>query len=154
MAAPRLHVGYVKNRTHGSESILVTINYLWLKCYLSFCLFVEANIKKFKIVADGMRSFNALANAINKLYSFLEKNINENVYSFLSTLTTNSSSSASIVQSSVSFTDRSNALTISEGIVVLSDFECDACRFAVDSTSNNFIPPFMLFFINIYDNIL
>ena len=132
----------------------VTNNYLWLKYYLSFYLFAYANIRKFKIVADGMRSFNSLAGAINKIYSFLEKNINENVYSFLSTLTTNSSSSASIVQRIVSFTDRFNALTISEGIVVLNDLECDACRFAVDSTSNNFIPPFMLFFINIFDNIL
>lgn len=124
--------------------IFVTINNIWLKCYLNFN----------KIVADGMRSLNSLAVALNGIYSFLEKNINENVYSFLSTLTTNSSSSASIVQSNVSFTDKFNALTISEGIVVLKDFECDACRFAVDSTSNNFIPPFMFFFINIYDNIL
>ncbi|MBQ2651936.1 MAG: hypothetical protein IJF83_00120 [Methanobrevibacter sp.] len=44
VAAPRLsaNTGYIKNKTHGSESILVTIYYVWLKCYLSLS----------KIVAD------------------------------------------------------------------------------------------------------
>lgn len=127
--------------------ISVTNNYIWLKCYLNL----------FKIVADGMRSLNALALAINHLCSFFKKNIkniNKKIQSFLLTLITNSSSSAKIVQRSLSFSDSSNAFTISEGIVVLKDLECDACKFAVDSTSNNFIPPFMLFFINIFVNIL
>ena len=124
--------------------ISVTNNYIWLKCYLNFN----------KIVADGMRSYNALARAIKYEYSFFEKKLNEIVYSFLSTLTTNSSSSANIVQDILSFSDKFNALTISEGIVVLKDLECDACKFATDSTSNNFIPPFMLFVINIFVNIL
>ena len=123
----------------------VTNKYIWLKCYLNFN----------KIVADGMRSFsNVLANAIFNECSFLEKKLKEIVNYFLSTLTTNSSSSANIVQEIISFSDRFNALTISEGIVVLKDFECDACRFATDSTSNNFIPPFMFFLINIFANIL
>lgn len=124
--------------------ISVTNNYIWLKCYLNFN----------KIVADGMRSSNTLARAIADKYSFLEKKLKEIVYSFLSTFTTNSSSSANIVQEIISFSDRFNALTISEGIVVRKDLECDACRFAVDSTSNNFIPPFMFFLINIFVNIL
>ena len=101
-----------------------------------------------------MRSSNTLARAIADKYSFLEKKLKEIVYSFLSTFTTNSSSSANIVQEIISFSDRFNALTISEGIVVRKDLECDACRFAVDSTSNNFIPPFMFFLINIFVNIL
>ncbi len=122
----------------------VTINYVWLKCYLKF----------YKIVADKMRSSNRLAVALNSFYSYFEKNINKNNYSFFSTLTTNSSFSAKIVQRILSLTDNFNALTISVGIVVLKDLECFACKFAVDSTSNNFIPPFMYFLINIFVNIL
>lgn len=124
--------------------ISVTNNYIWLKCYLNF------NV----IVAGGMRSCKTLARAINHKYSFLEKKLKEIVYSFLSTLTTNSSSSANIVHEILSFSDKFNALTISEGIVVRRDFECDACKFATDSTSNNFIPPFLFFLINIFVNIL
>lgn len=123
---------------------VVTINNLWLKSYLSFV----------KWVADKMRGLNTLAIALNRLILFFYKKINEKVYSFLETLITNSSSSAKIVQEILSFSDKSNALTTSVGIVVLKDLECDACKLAVDSTSNNFIPPFLLFLINIYVNIL
>lgn len=122
----------------------VTINNIWLKCYLKF----------YKIVADIMRSSYALALAINYKYHFLEKKYKKINHSFLETLMTNSSSSAKIVQQILSFSDRFNALTTSVGIVVLKDFEWDACKFAVDSTSNNFIPPFMYFLINIFVNIL
>ena len=122
----------------------VTINNIWLKSYLSFV----------KWVADGMRRLNQLAIALNCFYFVLEKNRNEKVYSFLATLITNSSSSAKIVQEILSFSDKFNALTTSVGIVVLKDLECDACKLAVDSTSNNFIPPFMFFLINIFANIL
>ncbi len=122
----------------------VTTCYLWLKCYLNF----------YKIVADKMRSYNILAIAINYICCFLEKNIIIISYSFLETLITNSSSSAKIVQQILSFSDKFKALTTSVGIVVLKDFEWDACKFAVDSTSNNFIPPFMYFLINIFVNIL
>ena len=73
--------------------ISVTNNYIWLKCYLNF------NV----IVAGGMRSCKTLARAINHKYSFLEKKLKEIVYSFLSTLTTNSSSSANIVHEILSF---------------------------------------------------
>ena len=123
---------------------VVTITNLWLKSYLSFV----------KWVADKMRSLNTLAIALNRFMLFFYKKINEKVYSFLETLITNSSSSAKIVQEILSFSDKFNALTTSVGIVVLKDLECDACKLAVDSTSNNFIPPFLLFFINIYVNIL
>ena len=123
---------------------VVTITNLWLKSYLSFV----------KWVADKMRSLNILAIALNRFMLFFYKKINEKVYSFLETLITNSSSSAKIVQEILSFSDKFNALTTSVGIVVLKDLECDACKLAVDSTSNNFIPPFLLFLINIYVNIL
>ena len=123
---------------------VVTITNLWLKSYLSFV----------KLVADKMRSLNTLAIALNRFMLFFYKKINEKVYSFLETLITNSSSSAKIVQEILSFSDKFNALTTSVGIVVLKDLECDACKLAVDSTSNNFIPPFLLFLINIYVNIL
>ncbi len=123
---------------------VVTITNLWLKSYLSFV----------KWVADKMRSLNTLAIALNRFMLFFYKKINEKVYSFLETLITNSSSSAKIVQEILSFSDKFNALTTSVGIVVLKDLECDACKLAVDSTSNNFIPPFLLFLINIYVNIL
>lgn len=144
MAAPHLYSGYIKNKTHGSESILVTIYYIWWKCYLNI----------YKIVADGMRSGGWLAVAIDIYLAYSKKNINEYFYSFFSTLTTISSFSAKIVQHIVSLTDNFNALTISVGIVVLKDFECFDCKFAVDSTSNNFIPPFMYLIVNIYVNIL
>lgn len=122
----------------------VTINNIWLKCYLKF----------YKIVPAEMGGLNQLALALNCFYFVLEKNINEKVYSFFATLITNSSSSAKIVQEILSFSDKFSALTTSVGIVVLKDLECDACKLAVDSTSNNFIPPFMLFLINIFANIL
>lgn len=123
---------------------VVTIHYLWFKSYLNFI----------KWVADGMRGYYSLAIALNKLYGVSSKKINKKIYSFLATLITSSSFSAKIVQEILSFSDNSNALTTSVGIVVLKDFECDACKLAVDSTSNNFIPPFMYFLVNIFVNIL
>ena len=146
VAAPRLfkNTGYIKTSTREDRMNFVTINNLWLKCYLKF----------YKIVADRMRGFNTLAIALNDIYCFLEKNINENVYSFLATLIFMSLSSTNICQRILSLSDKFNALTISTGIVVLNDLECAVCKFAVDSSSNSFIPPFMLFLVNIYDNIL
>ena len=122
----------------------VTINNLWLKCYLKF----------YKIVPVKMGGLYTLAIALNKLNGVLIKKFNKKIYSFFATLITNSSSSAKIVQEILSFSDKFNALTTSVGIVVLKDLECDACKLAVDSTSNNFIPPFMFFFINIFVNML
>lgn len=123
--------------------IVVTIINLWLKCYLKF----------YKIVADKMRSSNTLAVAINSIYLVLEKNIKKD-YCFFATLIFMSLSSTNTCQSILSLSDKFNALTISTGIVVRNDRECDVCKFAVDSNSNNFIPPFMSFLVNIYDNIL
>ena len=123
--------------------ISVTNNYIWLKCYLNL----------FKIVADGMRSSNVLARAIRNQYSFFKKNLNENVYSFLM-LMMMLLSSAFTSQDNLSSLVNSNIPTISDGIVVRNDFERGYCCITFDLTSNNFIPPFMLFFINIFDNIL
>ena len=133
---------------------VVTINDIWLKCYLNICIMCKCDFTNIHIVADKMRSSKTLAIALNKLNGVLIKKINKKIYSFFATLIINSSSSAKIVQEILSFSDKFNALTTSEGIVVLNDLECDACKLAVDSTSNNFIPPFMYFFINIFVNIL
>ena len=64
-ATPNLskNTGYIKNKTRGRESILVTIINLWLKCYLKF----------YKIVADKMRSKYILARAITKYKLILRK---------------------------------------------------------------------------------
>ena len=126
---------------------VVTYCNIYLKCYITFC----------DIVADGKRGSNVLANAINFLYTVFKniKKIKDDIYySFLWMVTTSSSSSADTIHVSLSFSDRFSVFTISPGIVVLKDFECDACRFAVDSTSNNFIPPYLLFFVYIFVNIL
>lgn len=122
---------------------LVTINNLWLKCYLKF----------YKIVPVEMGSNNQLAIALNSIYFVLEKNIKD-IYCFFATLIFISLSSTYTCQRILSLSDKFKALTISTGIVVLNDLECAVCKFAVDSNSNNFIPPFMFFVINIFDNIL
>lgn len=123
--------------------IVVTITNIWLKSYLSFV----------KWVADGMRVLHQLAIAINGVYFILEKNIKK-IHCFLATLIFISLSSTNTCQRILSLSDKFNALTISTGIVVLNDLECEVCKFAVDSNSNNFIPPFMYFLVNIFDNIL
>lgn len=122
--------------------IVVTIINIWLKCYLKF----------YKIVADIMRSSNRLAVALNGYHSYFEKNIKN--YCFFATLIFMSLSSTNTCQRILSLSDKFRALTISTGIVVLNDLECEVCKFAVDSNSNNFIPPFMYFLVNIFDNIL
>ena len=123
---------------------LVTINNLWLKCYL----------KLFKLVADVMRSSKVLAIALNGDNLFLEKIIKKYYNCFFATLIFISLSSTNTCQRILSLSARCNALTISTGIVVRNDLECAVCKFAVDSNSNNFIPPFMYFLINIFANIL
>ena len=122
----------------------VTNNYIWLKCYLNL----------FKIVADKMRSLTGLALALNYFYWSLEKNIRNKFYCFLFTVQTSSLSSTDTIHEILSLSDRLNAFTISTGTVVRSDFECEVCKFTVDSDSNNFIRSFLLFFINILCNIL
>ena len=123
--------------------ISVTNNYLWLKCYLNL----------FKIVPRGMGSLKSLARAIAKIYSVSEKNLKK-FHCFLLTVIFISLSSTVIAQMILSLSDKSNAFTISTGIVVRNDLEWDVCKFAVDSNSNSSIPPYMCFFVNIFVNLL
>ena len=124
----------------------VTYVNIWLKCYITFC----------NIVADGKRGFNVLANAIDNLYKvILVKNIKKigKIYSFFK-VTTISSFLDCTSQANLSVFFRSNIPTISEGMVALNDFDHGFCCITLDLTSNNFIPPYLLFFINIFINIL
>ena len=122
---------------------LVTINNIWLKCYLKF----------YEIVPAKMGGYNTLAIALNGVLLVLGKNLKK-FYCFFATLIFISLSSTNTCQRILSLSERFNALTISTGIVVLNDLECEVCKFAVDSNSNSFIPPFMSFLVNIFDNIL
>lgn len=121
---------------------LVTIYNLWSKCYLNF----------YKIVAEKMRNFTYLAWAINHKYLFFEKNFKKN-YTFLSDIF-GSLSSTLTTHINLSLSLSSIIPAISEGIVVLNDFERGFCRIIFDSTSNNFIISYLSFVINIFVNIL
>lgn len=131
----------------------VTINNLWLKCYLNICIMHNRAFTNFHIVADKMRSLNKLAIALNGVLIILDKNIKK-FHCFFAIFIFISLPSTYTCQRILSLSERFNALTISTGIVVLNDLECAVCKFAVDSNSNNFIPPFMSFLLNIFDNIL
>lgn len=131
----------------------VTNNNLWLKYYLNICRCYKSIFTNIHLVAVKMRSLNLLAMAINYFYLFSEKNIKKD-YCFLLTVQTNSLSSTDTVHANLSLSDKFKACTISTGTVVLSDFECEVCKLTVDSNSNNFIHSFLLFFINIFVNIL
>ena len=123
----------------------VTNKYIWFKCYLNL----------FKLVADKMRGSLVLAMLLNKFNAFFEfKKIIRNIYYFLLTVQTNSLSTTDTFHRSLSLSPKFKACTISTGTVVRSDFECDVCKFTVDSNSNNFITPFLLFFVNIFVNIV
>lgn len=133
---------------------VVTINDIWFKCYLKFCICLNMILQNSKIVADGMRGLHRIAIALNKLYGVISKKINKKIYSFFAIFIFISLSSTYTCQRILSLSVRFKALTISTGIVVRNDFEWAVCKFAVDSNSNNFIPPFMYFLVNIFDNIL
>lgn len=123
----------------------VTNKYIWFKCYLNL----------FKLVADRMRGLLVLAMLLNKFNAFFEfKKIIKNNYYFLLTVQTNSLSTTDTFHKSLSLSPKCNAWTISTGTVVRNDFECAVCKFTVDSNSNNFITPFLFFFVNIFVNIL
>lgn len=120
----------------------VTNNYIWFKCYLNL----------FKLVADGMRGLQSFSGSFKCLLLFLFKKNKDN-YCFL---TVTEISLLSVVTShfNLSLSASSNTPTISEGIVVRNDFERGFCNITLDFTSNNFITPFMLVLVNIFDNIL
>lgn len=123
----------------------VTNKYIWFKCYLNL----------FKLVADRMRGLIVLAMLLNNFNAFFGfKKIIRKCYYFLLTVHTNSLSMIDTFHRSLSLSSKCRAWTISTGTVVRNDFECDVCKFTVDSNSNNFITPFLLFFVNIFDNIL
>ncbi len=127
----------------------VTYYNFWLKCYINLfnCDY---------IVADGKRGSNVLAVAILDFGNFIFKNIKkikDFIYSFF-IVTTILSSWELTSQSSLLLFDMPKIPTISEGMVVLNDFELGFCWITFDFTSNNFIPPFLLFFVNIFVNIL
>lgn len=139
------HLATVTQKQDTREDIVQFVTYcnIWLKCYITFC----------NIVADGKRGSNVLANAIDKLWLIIFKKLKSG-YSFFVNRIIISLFSADMVQRILSLSFKSNAFTISTGIVVLNDLEWDVCKFAVDSNSNNFIPPYLLFFVNIFVNIL
>lgn len=120
----------------------VTMYYIWLKCYLNI----------FEIVATEMRSRTYLALALNKLRFFLIKKLMENNYFFKTTVM----SFLSVVTIHVNLSSglSSKIPTISDGIVVLNDFDLGFCNMTFDFTSNNFIHSFLSFVINIFDKIL
>lgn len=127
----------------------VTYFNIWLKCYINL-------FNCYYIVADGKRSSNVLANAIVSYDIFVLKNIKkikDFVYSFF-TVTTILSSCEFTSQESLLLFDSSKIPAISEGMVVLNDFDFGFCCITFDVTLNNFIPPFLLFFVNIFVNIL
>lgn len=132
--------------------IVVTINNLWLKCYLNICIMQKCVFTDVHLVADKMRSSNVLAIALNGVNYFLEKNI-KNHSCFLSDIL-GSLSSTLTTQINLSLSESSIIPAISEGIVVLNDFDLGFCRIMLDVTSNNFIISFLSFVINIFVNIL
>lgn len=122
----------------------VTNKYIWFKCYLNL----------FKLVADGMRGLKSFSDSFKCLLLFFVKNLrNDDSYCFL---IFTEISLLSVVTSHVnlSLSSSSSIPAISEGIVVRNDLDLGFCNITLDFTSNNFITPFMLFFINIFDNIL
>ena len=122
----------------------VTNKYIWFKCYLNL----------FKLVAGGMRGLQSISDSFKcLLLFFVKKLINDGYYCFL-IFTEISLLSVVTSQVNLSLSSSSRIPTISEGMVVLNDLDLGFCNITLDFTSNNFITPFMLFFINIFDNIL
>lgn len=120
----------------------VTINNIWLKCYLKF----------YKIVPAKMGGSYALAIALNGIKLIFEKNI-KNYLSFCSVIV-GSLFSTPTTQTNLSSSLSSIMPAISEGIVVLNDLDFGFCLIIFDVTSNNFILSFLSFVINIFVNIL
>ena len=132
----------------------VTNKYIWLKCYLNLCLFVKQYLHKSELVADGMRGLQSISDSVKcLLLFFVKKLLNDDSYCFLS-LTVISLFSVETSHANLSLSSSSSIPTISDGMVVLNDLDFGFCNITLDFTSNNFITPFMLFLVNIFDNIL
>ena len=121
----------------------VTNKYIWFKCYLTLS----------KIVADVMRGFKLVSDSFDGLLMFFVKKLKDDDYCFL-TDTNISLFSVVTSQDNLSLSDSSNIPTISDGMVVRNDLDFGFCNITFEFTSNNFISPFLLFFINIFVNIL
>ena len=120
----------------------VTYHNIWLKCYITFC----------DIVAGEKRGSNVLAKAIGNLWLINGKKYIK-FYSFF-ICTVISLLSVFTAQINLSSLLNSKIFAISLGMVVRRLFELGFCWIIFDFTSNNFIPPFMLFVINIFVKIL
>ena len=127
---------------------VVTYCNIYSKCYINLFTW-------FCIVARGKRSSNVLVSVIANYGVSVFKNIKKyvNYYKSFFTVTIKSSPWEDTSQTNVLASDIFMMFTISEGIVVLSDFDFGFCNITLDFTSNNFIPPFLSFVINIYVNI-
>lgn len=121
----------------------VTNKYIWFKCYLNL----------FKLVADGMRGLKSFSGSFKCLLLFFVKKLRNDGYCFL-IFTEISLLSVVTSHANLSLSSSSSIPTISDGIVVRNDLDFGFCNITLDFTSNNFMTPFMLFFINIFDNIL
>ena len=95
------------------------------------------------ILARAIDNFYRVSNLLKKIC----------VYSFFM-VTTISSFCEFTSQDNLLLSVNSSIPTISDGMVVLNDFEFGFCCMTFDFTSNNFIPPFLSFVINIFVNIL
>ena len=123
---------------------VVTYCNIWLKCYINL-------FNWFGIVADGKRSSNVLANAIDKYTYFVLKNIKNKVYCFFETgvnCITAESSLMSTSQVSWSPCSMFNNFTNPIGTTVLK------LPALYDTLLLNvtFIPPFLLFFTYIFSD--
>ena len=126
----------------------VTYNNIRLKCYIKV-------YAPYCIVRDVIGCSPILARAIDIFYIISEniKKIKEFIYSFFM-VTIISSLWELTSHDNLLLLDSSKIPTISEGMVVLNDFDFGFCWITFDFTSNNFIPPFLSFVINIFVNIL
>jgi len=127
--------------------IIVTINNLWLKCYLKF----------YKIVPVKMGGSYVLAIALNKLCGVIfSKKINKCTYhSTFSTLISVLPSVYSTIQLTLSPISAPRNFITSLGIVVLADKLFGRATDILDSYSNTFISPiFVYHYIYIYTQVI
>ena len=124
--------------------ISVTINNIWLKCYLKF----------YKIVADKMRNIYRLALALDDFKKSLIKKIKKH-YSSFSTFISVFPSVYSTIQLTLSPISAPKNFITSLGIVVLADKLFGRATEILDSYSNTFMPPiFVNHYIYIYAQVI
>lgn len=135
--------------------IAVTINDIWLKCYLNICIMCKCDFTNIHIVADKMRSIKTLAIALNKLNGVSIKKINKKIHSTFSTLISVFPSLYSTIQFTLSPISAPRNFMISLGIVVLADELFGRAIEILDSYSNTFISPiFVNHYIYIYTQVI